>query len=295
MKRIGFVCAGIIVFLSLIIPGVFAEPTAEQWGAIMNIAGRQRMLSQKMSKEALLVAAKINPEENRKALAETMLLFEKSLKGLIEGDASLNLPLCEFPDIVGQLERVSLIFSEMDGILDKTVEGSSLDINDMRQIAKASLPLLTSADKAVQMFNEEAKRILSKDPTLATTINIAGRQRMLSQKMAKESLLLYLKVDVDVQAASLGKTAALFEQSLKGLKFGDNDLGLMPLKQDDIKAQIEVVESSWIILKPMLENIVATYLTHVIGAEEIKKIGELTSTLLAESNKAVAMYEKLAQ
>ena len=92
----------------------------------------------------------------------------------------------------------------------------------MQQIAKASLPLLTAADKAVQMFEAEAKKVLTKDPALALVINVAGRQRMISQKMAKEALLIYLKIDPANQAEALKKSIVLFENSLKGLKFGDS-------------------------------------------------------------------------
>ena len=182
------------------------RPYPEQWGVIMNISGRQRMLSQKMSKEALLVAAKINPEENKNKLKDTMKLFETSLQALMEGNAAMNIPVCELPEILEQLEKVQTLYADLNVIFAKMVEGEVADIVEMQQIAKASLPLLTAADKAVQMFGEEAKKVLVKDPALALVINIAGRQRMLSQKMAKEALLIHLKVDAANQAESLKKT-----------------------------------------------------------------------------------------
>ncbi len=273
----------------------FSAPTAEQWGAIMNIAGRQRMLSQKMSKEALMIAADINKEDIRKGLKETIALFEKSLQGLIAGDASMNLPLCESEDILEQLEKVKMLYSEMSQALAKVVQGGGLELEDIKQIAKASLPLLNAADKAVQMFNAEAQNVLVKDPALATVINIAGRQRMLSQKMAKEALLLYLKVDLDVQSQSLAKSAALFDKSLKGLKFGDNEMGLPPLKQDEISAQLDIVESSWLVLKPVADKIASSVAQYAVTKGEINTVCALTDTILVESNKAVSMFEKLAQ
>ena len=211
-----------------------------------------------------MVAANINAEENRKKLKETMKLFETSLRALRNGDAAMNIPACEFPDIVEQLEKVQMFYDEIDVVFDKTVEGGVPDNFDMQQIAKASLPLLTAADKAVQMFEVEAKKVLTKDPTLALVINVAGRQRMISQKMAKEALLIYLKIDPVNQAESLKKSTVLFENSLKGLKFEDSETGLPPTKSEEIIYQLDIVDASWIILKPKLEKISTQFLAYAV-------------------------------
>ena len=56
----------------------------------------------------------------------------------------------------------------------------------------------------------------------ATVINLAGRQRMLTQKMSKEVLLVALGHDADANKANLRNTASLFDRTLKGLKDGDS-------------------------------------------------------------------------
>ena len=295
MKKAVITILVLLAGLTFLNQAGFCAPTPEQWGVIMNISGRQRMLSQKMSKEALLVAANINTEENRNKLKETMKLFETSLRALRDGDAAMNIPVCEFPDIVEQLEKVQMFYDEIDVVFDKTVEGGVPDNFDMQQIAKASLPLLTAADKAVQMFEVEAKKVLTKDPTLALVINVAGRQRMISQKMAKEALLIYLKIDPVNQAESLKKSTVLFENSLKGLKFGDSETGLPPAKSEEIIYQLDIVDASWIILKPKMEKISTQFLAYAVTRDEISSVVELTGSLLKESDKAVGMCEKLAK
>jgi len=69
--------------------------TKQQSGIIINLAGKQRMLTQKMSKEALFIAKGISVDANKASLAKTVALFDKTLKGLVAGDASLNLPKTE--------------------------------------------------------------------------------------------------------------------------------------------------------------------------------------------------------
>ena len=144
-KGIVFI-TGIIAFMMFFASQGFCAPTSEQWGIIMNISGRQRMLSQKMSKEALLVIAGINPDENLKKLADSMKLFETSLLALTEGDVAMNIPACEFPDISEQLEKVSILYAELDKIFDKMVV--SLLILHFLQLP----PLSTSEAPVNQIF-----------------------------------------------------------------------------------------------------------------------------------------------
>ena len=86
-------------------------------------------------------------------------------------------------------------------------------------------------------------------------MNISGRQRMISQKMAKEALLIYLKIGQANQAEALKKSIVLFENSLKGLKFGDSETVIPPTKSEEILGQLDVVNTSWATLKPLLNKI----------------------------------------
>ena len=83
----------LITLVALLIVAFTVMTLAEMDGDAVgvNISGRQRMLSQKMSKEALAISAGINEEANRASLGKTHALFQKSHSGLIKGDAALGL------------------------------------------------------------------------------------------------------------------------------------------------------------------------------------------------------------
>jgi len=84
---------------------VKTEVTKQQSGTVINLAGKQRMLTQKMSKEALFIAKGINVEKNKENLKKTSELFDKTLKGLIDGDKDLNLLKTENKEILDKLNR----------------------------------------------------------------------------------------------------------------------------------------------------------------------------------------------
>jgi len=293
MRKFSFIFLILAFAANICIPVSFSAPTNEQWGIIMNLSGRQRMLSQKMTKETLLATAGINAEENRKNLKETMALFDKTLKGLRDGDTSLNLPPCENESVVAQLDRVNLLYDEMTPLLTKVSEGGVLSPYELPSLAKLNTPILNTMDAAVKMFEQEAGKVLTKDPTLALVINLAGKQRMLTQKMSKESLLKYLKIDDIANGKLLRDTSALFDKTLKGLKDGDSELGLPKTDDAAIKAQLDLASSFWSVAYPLIQKI--SDLSAFVSKEEAAAVTELLSTILKESDKAVKMYEALAK
>jgi len=247
--------------------------TKQQSGVVINLAGKQRMLTQKMSKEALFVAKGIDTDANKANLTKTEELFDKTLKGLIAGDKDLNLPKTENKDIVAQLNKVTELWTSFKTSIDKVIAGKS-DKATLEAIAKENLPLLKNMNKAVGMYAENSGSKL--DPEMAKTINLAGKQRMLTQKMTKELLLVANGIDADANKENAKKTGELFETTLKGLTD--------KCKNDDIKKQLEVVAKLWVDYKSIIEKADTS-------DASLKKAQELNMPLLKEMNKAVKMFE----
>jgi hypothetical protein len=72
----------------------------------------------------------------------------------------------------------------------------------------------------------------------AGVVNIAGRQRMLSQRMAKLALLQSTAADREAVARDLDETAAAFEE-------GMSRLGAAPLSTPEIRVLLERGEAAW--------------------------------------------------
>lgn len=84
-------------------------------------------------------------------------------------------------------------------------------------------------------------------------INIAGKQRMLTQKMSKEIFFLRHRDGHDFRA--LGAAMTLFKSNLSDLRFGNKDRGIYGPQNSIIKDKLEEVATKWTPFEKELENI----------------------------------------
>lgn len=131
-------------------------------GLVINIAGRQRMLSQKMMKEALLFS---QGEIPARAVAATIALFRTSLAGLVSGGPVpvdleqtmvAELPETKTTIILEQLKRVeglSIPFLENMEVFLNTRNPESLTF-----LKSHEGTLLSEIDRAVRLMDVEAAR-----------------------------------------------------------------------------------------------------------------------------------------
>lgn len=269
-------------------------PSASEYGVVLNLSGKQRMLTQKMSKEVLLIARKIDVESNLNSLKATSELFDKTLIGLLEGDKELNLPpTVNFP-IKMQLGKVQLLWSRFYPPIQEILENKTVTEDQAWQIAEKNLHLLKEMAKCVSMYEKDAAKAgLKANPSLAVSINLSGKQRMLTQKMSKEFLLIAYGHKVEKNKENLRKTYALFERTLVGLINGDEGLNLTKTDNEVITNQLFVVKDLWKAFKPIVAG-AAENNGKPITTDQIKTLSKDNLVLLKEMNKAVGLYEKEA-
>ncbi len=260
--------------------GEIVRKSTNELAVQINLSGRQRMLTQKMAKEAFLVALRIEPEKNRRNLEQTMALFERTLTGLISGDEGLKLVQAPNARIAAQLETVMGLWKRFRPLVKRVADGHA-DRATLKKIARDNLPLLAEMNRAVKMFEKVAGADTAE---LAVVINLSGRQRMLTQKMTKEYLLAALDIDAAANRRNLKGTMTLFDRTLNGLLDGDEAQGLPPTTDPAIRAQLEKVMKLWTGFRPLLER--------PATQENLLAVAHANLPLLAEMNRAVKMYEK---
>lgn len=296
MKKIK-ILFGVIIVVSFILVTLSLQAVSkkEQYSIRINLAGKQRMLTQKMVKEVLLILAEIDTAKNRENLRQTVDLFRKTLDGLRDGDSSLRLDPVETEHIKTQINAVRSLFKEIEFIFDRIITGEKPTRDALLELAEKNIFLLKNMNIVVEMFEEEARSALEGTVAfLGIEINLSGKQRMLSQKMAKEVLFIYFEINSRHNKKLLHTTYTLFDKTLKGLKYGDGDLGLPGTTDKNIAQQIDAINKTWSELKPIIERSSDIMLSK-IPKEDIMKLAELNILLLEQMDKAVMMYENLAR
>ncbi len=118
----------------------------------------------------------------------------------------------------------------------------------------------------------------------ADIINIAGRQRMLTQRLAKEALLVGIQIE---KRATMQKTIDLFESSHDMILSGNPQTGMQGVDDPAIIKQLQRVESLWEDYKSSINAYVENP-----SAENAQKIRDQAPVILREMHQAVVMITK---
>jgi methyl-accepting chemotaxis protein len=150
----------IVAFVALIGTGVVGLniwiENAKFDSQVINLAGRQRMLTQKMTKEMLFTLSGQNQLE---ALTKTKILFEKTLLGLINGSKEQGLPPASNDEIKEQLLFVKGLWVTFSQDLDNALKNK--DIAILNVLTKESVIILKEMNKAVQLLDKKSQKGIS--------------------------------------------------------------------------------------------------------------------------------------
>lgn len=227
LKLITISLAAIIVAMFL---ATFYITTKQQnSGLVINLAGRQRMLSQKMVKELLALpkksdASQLGRGKEIEKVRSTMKVFEITLLALKDsGKAPLGLdlsktayrdcPVAKEP-AKSQLQEVENHWRKFSAVMDKILSGSD-NPADYEFIAKNNIPLLKKMDKAVGMMQAQAEGLINLLITIQIVLACVAACFMVMAFLVISSVTKRLN-KVNVFAEVLGKGDLSFKSNIEG-------------------------------------------------------------------------------
>lgn len=141
------------------------------------------------------------------------------------------------------------------------------------------------------------QKILIEKRDDATVINLAGRQRMLSQKIAKT---VYLAENKDIQLEALRKDVEVWSVTHEALKNGNQELGIEASQDDLIQTLLSETEPHYEAIRTSLSDFsskeeVITAIPVIRNHEEqfLEKMDEIVKTFEAISNESVRTLIRL--
>lgn len=218
----------------------------------VNDAGRQRMLTQRMTKLYAMLVIKLTGE--RRYLDADIRLFDKQLTDL-KAFASND-------DVKAKLAKVDVLWAPFKAILsaEPTKDG-------MQTLAQNNDALLAASHQVVGA--------LVTTNTAASVVDMSGKQRMLSQRIAKNYMLIKLNMPVSSRDADI----KAFETAMLTLKS-------VPENTVEIKQKLEDAQKAWDFAKGLFA-FKATAGNIVDGAldEVLNKMNQATALYVAVFSK----------
>ena len=133
----------------------------------------------------------------------------------------------------------------------------------------------------------------------ALVINIAGRQRMLSQKITKAALIIEFTTDPSVRTTrvtELQQAVTLWKQSQEGLQHGDATLGLPGNNSAEVSQLFSVIGPNYQAMLSATQNILSVARQNQAGTSQLRSIDPSVQAILAqEGNFLVGMNQIVSQ
>ncbi len=255
----------VVLFLLIIASSNLSALSSKKLANAINLCGKERMLSQRMTKEALLIYKGIESDKNRELLKEDSRLFQEILTGLKKGDKKLKLKATKDQKIRAQLEKLTKVWNAFHTHIGNILSSSKPDMmeRDIAYLLANKDKLLISANQAVEAYVAKSKNNLSKR---AQSVNLSGKLRMLTQKLSIELLENDPKQKESIKE---------IERILKGLKYGNNALNLQKTKLPKIIKK--------------LDRIIAKF-QNIKKESDLKKKLAMLDTLLTDTDKMTKLY-----
>lgn len=217
------------VLLLMTLPLIFADVQAEvikTYSSAINKAGRQRMLTQRIVKAYSMVGLDVQIDAANEQLLTSIELFEKQLSELkrFSKNKATKKSLAKVESLWEPFKNIALGKVSKKGV---------------QELVKRDEDLLKAAHEVVLTLQKSANSKLGK------IVNISGRQRMLSQRIAKFYMLLAWHVNSDTSLKLMNIASDEFSAALNELQISNLNNKQINAALDDVRVQWDLFERSF--------------------------------------------------
>ncbi len=255
MRRLlAFTLAALMASFAAVAPAQ-TEPAP----SAVNLAGEQRMLTQRMVKLYCQIGLNVMPASAWSQLTLASTRFEDNLAALKSVVASSAQATRAYQRLAG----------EWPGM--KQAASAPVSRDAAEALARQAQATLAAAESLTQVLEDESKSAASQ------WVNLAGRQRMLSQRIAANYLLRSWGVESSAVREQLASSVNEFSAGLAKLRARrDNN--------DEIRHELEEVAQQWEWLQAALS---------VEGAGAYRLIvAESADAILEATERVTRLYEQ---
>ncbi|MER1946750.1 methyl-accepting chemotaxis protein [Stutzerimonas stutzeri] len=195
----------------------------------IDMAGAQRMLSQKMMKEALLAAQGIGSPAD---VDKTIQRFEQSHRLLLNGDSAQGIVRVELASAQPYLQRVDQIWQRYRPGVQALAAGQSADL---KTLAGDSNDILAASNEVVSLISAQANRSASQQlwVALGSTLCI-----LLLVVLGRIAGMNWLMLQIDELRGRLEKVSQGDFSAPLQVRHADDEMGRITLAYNSLLGQV---------------------------------------------------------
>ena len=250
-------------------------------GAIINTAGKQRFLSQRIGKDYMFKLIGKQADVASRELQTSVILFEENLKAL-----KLTAP----KSTSALLAREELLWNEYRKLVvaEPTKENGQLVLNTNAQLLAATNDVVVDLVKWAATQPRRENEAGASAELIAENANQSGRMRLLSQR-----LTFYYGAHLAGLNTPNKDIVKQLQQLATGIQAGMNSLVTSEANTVDIDDAISTAIIDWrIIEERCTKNNCIAFEEKTMDAGDVFQI---TNRMMAKMDKITAMYAKLLE
>jgi hypothetical protein len=249
-----------------------------------------RIYSQQVAAAACFFYNGVDPELSIALLQEARSGFDVHMAALRDGDADLGIIGGEERrKTLVKMDEVQYIWSDMAQAVDALLADSD-DTDAVSVIKDQNMALLEKTDILLTQLEGQYANPVEIVQADVLTLEIVGRQAMMTQKIAKNVCKVWSGRDTPEIREQLTSAIGIYEIALNALINGMPEVGLRPAPTEEIADDLSGILADWKDVRPIVEAILAgdtnedelVYLFHHM-ADEMHKLEDVTHKYVVES------------
>jgi hypothetical protein len=225
-----------------------AEEQKAEESKVLNNAFKQRMKTQRMARDTLLIRMDFNSTFYQKKLREDADAFNTKFLNLVNSKEEIALVVKKLPEFAKKIETFKTIWSAFYENI-KQLEQDAKDKKAVQYIIDNNLEILEDIDYIFSNFikfyqsNDKLEKSMAHIKTMLFTQ--VGKPRMYISKIVKERLLIKQDVDKEANQKRLQESIKNMDRLMKALQEGDKQMELPGTEDREILKKLTISQQLW--------------------------------------------------